>query len=98
MTGNSSLFNTFQSHHSTCIVTLANGSTSCVLGSGTIHLTPQITLTPVMSLLEFSFNLIFASKLTCTHNCSISFFPDYYLIQDLSTKWVIGRGRKSRVL
>ena len=33
MTGNSSLFTTFQSHPSTSTVTLVDGSTSCVLGS-----------------------------------------------------------------
>ena len=50
MTGNSSLFTTFQSHPSTSTVTLTNRSTSCVLGSRTIHLTPLITLTSIMSL------------------------------------------------
>ena len=35
------------------------------------------------------------SKLTCTLNCSISFYPDYCLIQDFSTKRIIGRGRES---
>ena len=45
MTGNSSLFTTFQSHHSTSTVTLANGSTFCVLRSRTIHPTPLTTLT-----------------------------------------------------
>ena len=92
MTGNSSLFTTFQSHPSTSTVTLADESPSCVLGSGTIHLTPLITL---LSLLEFSFNFISSSKLTRTLNCSIPFFPDYCLIQYLSTKRVIGRGSKS---
>ena len=36
MTGNSSLFSTFQSQPSTSIITLADGSQSCVLGSNTI--------------------------------------------------------------
>ena len=62
--------------------------------SRTIHPTPLITLTSVMSLPQFSFNLISESKLTHTLNCSISFFPDHCLIQDLSTKWIIGRGRE----
>ena len=97
MTGNSSLFTTFQSHPSTSIVILADGSTSCALGSWTIHLTPLITLTSVPSLPNFSFNLISASKLTRTHNYSISFFPYYCLIQDLLRKCVIGRGSESRV-
>ena len=92
MTGNFSLFTMFQPHSSTSIVTLADGSTSCVLGSGTIHHTPLITLTSVMSLPQFSFNLIFMSKLTRTLNCSISFFPNYCLIQ---TKRIIDRGHES---
>ena len=91
MTGNSSLFSTFQPHSSTSTVTFVDGSTSCVLGLETIHPTPSITLTSVTSLLQFSFNLIFVSKLTCTLNCSISFFLDYCLIQDLLMKRVIGR-------
>ena len=35
------------------------------------------------------------SKPTLTLNCSISFFPNYCLIQELSTKRIIGRGRES---
>ena len=95
MTGNSSLFTTFQSHPSTSTVTLADRLTSCVLESGTIHLTPLITLTLVISLQQFSFNLISMSKPTRTHNYSILFFPNHCLIQDFSTKQIIGRRRES---
>ena len=66
-----------------------------MLGLGTIHPTPLITLTCVLSLPQFSFNLIFVSKVTQTLNYSISFFPNYCLIQDFSTKRIIGRGRES---
>ena len=58
MTGNSNLFTTFQSHPSTSTISLVDGSTSCVLRSGTIHPTLLITLTYVLSLPQFSFNLI----------------------------------------
>ena len=95
MIGKSSLFSTFQPHPSTSTVILTSGSTSCVLGSETIHSTPLITLIFIMSLSQFSFNLIYVSKLTRTLNCSISFFLNYCLIQDLSTKRVISRGRES---
>ena len=88
----------FQPHPSTFTVTLANGSTSCALGSRTIHPTPLITLTSVLSLPQFSFNLIYVSKLTHTLNCSIPLFLDYCLIQDVSTKRIIGRGRESKGL
>ena len=98
MTGISCLFTTFQPHPSTSTVTLANGSTPCVLRSRTIHPTPLITLTYVLSLSQFSFNLISVSKLTRTLNCNISVFPDYCSIQDLLMKQIIGRGRESRVL
>ena len=94
-TCNSSLFTTFQSQSSTFIVTLADGSTSCVLGSRTIHLTPLITLTSILSLPQSSFNSISVSKLTRTINCGISLFPDYCLIQNLLTKRIIGRERES---
>ena len=96
MTSNSNVFTTFQSHPSTSTIILADGSTSCILGSGTIHLTLLITLTFVSSSSRFSFNLISVSKLTRTLNCSISFFPDYCFIQDLSTKRIIGRGHEPK--
>ena len=51
-----------------------------------------------MSLPQLSLNLISVSKLTRTLNCSILFFHDYCLIQDLSTKRIIGRGQESRSL
>ena len=51
-------FTTFQSHLSTSTVTLSDGLTSRVLGSEIIHLTLLITLTYVMSLPQFYFNLI----------------------------------------
>ena len=98
MTGKSSLFTMFQLHPSTSTVTLADGSTYYVLGSRKIHPTSLITLTFVLSLLPFSFNLISVSKLTRTLNSNISFFFDYCLIQDLSTKRIISRGRESRGL
>ena len=94
MIGNSSLITTFQSHPSTSTVTLADGSTSCALRLEIIHPTPLITLTSILSLPQFSFNLIFVSKLTRSLNCSISFFSDHCLILDLSTKRIIGRGRE----
>ena len=95
MIGNSNLFTKFQSHPSTSTVTLSDGSTSCVLRSETIHPTHLITLISVLSLPQFSFNLMFVSKLTRTFNCSISFIPNYCLIQDLAMKRIIGRGRES---
>ena len=52
--------------------------------------TPSIPL----SLPNFSFKLMSVSKLTRALKCYISFFPDFYLFQDLMTKQIIGRGRE----
>ena len=74
LTGNSSLFSTFQSQPSTSTVTLEDGSQSCVLGSSTIVPIPSLPLKPVLSLPDFSFNLMSISKLTRALKCFISFF------------------------
>ena len=95
MTSNSSLFSTFQSQPSPSTITLADGSYSCVLGSDTIVPTPSIPLTSVLSLPNFSFNLMFVSKLTRALKCYISFFLKFCLFQDLMTKQIIGRGCES---
>ena len=79
MTGNSSLFSTFQSQPSTSTVTLVDGSQSCVLGSGTYFPTPSLPLSFVLSLPNFSFNLMSVSKLTRALKCYISFFLDLSL-------------------
>ena len=71
MTVNSNLFSTFQSQPSTSIVTLANGSQSCVLDSSTIFPTPPILLSFVLSLPDFSFYLVSVSKLTQALKCCL---------------------------
>ena len=98
MPGNSSLFSTFQSQPSTFAVTLAKGSQPCVLRSGTIFPTPSLPLSSVLSLPNFSFNLMSVNKLTRALKCYISFFLDFYLFQDLIKKRIIGRGHESRGL
>ena len=91
MTSNSSLFTMFQSHPSTSTITLADESTSRVLGSKIIHPTPSITLTFVLSLPQFFFNLILCVN-SLIHLIALSlFFLDYCPIQDFSMKWVIDR-------
>ena len=57
--------------------------------------TPSIPLTSVLSLSNFSFNLMSVSKLTRALKCYISFFPDFCLFQDLMTKQIISRGHES---
>lgn len=95
MTGNSHLFSRPLSPAPFPSVTLADGSTSSVLGSGTIHLTPSFSLSSVLHLPNLSFNLISTSQLTHDLNCVVMFFSGYCLFQDRVTKKIIGRGYES---
>jgi len=95
MAGNPNLFSSFQPHSSSNTVSLEDGSPSRVIGSGTINATPSLSLSSVLHLPQFSFNLISVSKLTRALNCCISFFPDYCLFQDLMTNKTIGKGHES---
>ena len=54
--------------------------------------TLSIPLTSVLSLPNFSFNLMSVSKLTQALKCYILLFLDFCLFQDLMTKQIIGRG------
>lgn len=47
---------------------------------------------------KFAFSCISVSKLTLTFNYFISFFPSYYLFQDLLIKKIIGEGYESSSL
>ena len=94
MTGNPNLFSNFDKHTSPSHVTIADGSTSSVHGSGTIELNPSISLSSVLCLPNFSFSLLSVSKITRALNCCASFFPEFCVFQDLSTKKIIGRGRE----
>ena len=95
MTGNPKTFSSFRSHLASSPVTIADGSTSNVVGSGTVKPTSSITLSSVLSLPKLAFNLIYVSKLTKDLNCCISFFPNHCLFQDLMTKQIIGKGHVS---
>nr|GEY97948.1 cysteine-rich RLK (receptor-like protein kinase) 8 [Tanacetum cinerariifolium] len=91
---NSHIFNNFDTHASSSHVTIADGSISQVLGSGTVNLSPSISLSLVLSLLKFSFNILSVGRITSNLHCSVKFYPEYCVFKDLKTKKIIGRGRK----
>lgn len=95
MTGNPNILSDFNAHASASHVIIVDGSTTKVLGLGTVNLSPSISLSSVLSLPKFSFNLLSVSKITSNLQCSVKFYPDYCIFKDLKTKRVMGRGRKS---
>ncbi|GJY95774.1 retrovirus-related pol polyprotein from transposon TNT 1-94 [Tanacetum coccineum] len=94
MTGNSHIFNNFDTHASSSHVTIVDGSILQVLGSSTVNLSPSISLSSVLSLPKFSFNLLSVSRITSNLQCSVKFYPEYCVFKDLKTKKIIGRGIK----
>ncbi|GJQ97808.1 retrovirus-related pol polyprotein from transposon TNT 1-94 [Tanacetum coccineum] len=94
MTGNSHIFNNFDMHASSSHVTIADGSISKVLRSRTVNLSPYISLSLMLSLTKFSFNLLSVNRITNNLQCSVKFYPEYCVFNDLKTKKITGRGRK----
>ncbi|KAJ9553824.1 hypothetical protein OSB04_017869 [Centaurea solstitialis] len=95
MTGNHSLLCKFNEHRSFHEVEVANGSILQAIGSGTVRLSESMSLSSVLCLPKFTFNLLSVSKITRTLNCSVKFYPYHCIFKDLSTKQIIGRGRES---
>ena len=98
MTGYTKLFSTILST-SVINVTLANGSKPSVIVSDTVNITPSLSLSFVLHLLQLSFNLISISQITRDLNCCLILsWVGYCLFQDLVTKKIIGKGYESRGL
>lgn len=95
MTGNALNFSKFQSNSSNHNVTLANGSSSSVKGSGTINLTNTMSLENVLHLPDLAFNLLSVSQITKELDCCVSFYPTHCIFQDRLTKQIIGKDHES---
>ncbi|KAL0313653.1 UNVERIFIED_CONTAM: hypothetical protein Scaly_2913400 [Sesamum calycinum] len=90
LTGNRSHFLTLSTSPKFPPVRFADGSYSPISGSGTVQPTAYLTLTNVLFAPKFPVNLLSISQLTKTHNCSVTFYPSYCVIQDLQTRRMIG--------
>ncbi|KAK4406722.1 Retrovirus-related Pol polyprotein from transposon RE2 [Sesamum angolense] len=78
---------------------IASHGESWMIDSGaTSHLTVRptdyLTLTNVLFAPKFPVNLLSVNQLTKTHNCSVTFYPSYCVIQDLQTRRTIGTGHE----
>ena len=92
MTGTPSILSGRQSLGKPSRVTLADGSTTNVTGLGFVHVTSSLTLDSVLQVPRFPLNLMSVSKLTKSLNCSVTFFPNGCVFQDLKTGRKIGGG------
>ena len=75
-------------------MTLPNHTSISVTFAGDVQISPQLTLTDVLFVPQFKFNLIFVSALTNTSTLTVTLFPSNCLIQDNKSLKVIGKGRQ----
>ena len=95
---NKDLFSSLTTTPTLPTVTLANGSQPVAKGIGLAHPLPSLPLTYVLYTPEYSFNLIFISKITHTLNRCIIFSNKFLTLQDWSTGKTISIVRESQGL
>ena len=75
------------------LIHLPNGESAQVTHIGTVILSPSLTLTNVLCVPSFSFNLLFVSTLTLSQPYCLVFLSNYCFIQDLLPWKTIGIGK-----
>ena len=94
MTGTSGLLSDLEHSSSLPNVTLADGLATIVSGLGTANLSPNLSLSSVLYIPNFLFNLLSISKLTKHLNCVAIFLSTHCIFQDLKTGKIIGGGHE----
>ena len=95
MTSTSSLLSDLEHSSNLPNVTLADGSAIIVYGLGTANLSPNLSLSSILYIPDFSFNLLSISKLTKILNCAAILFSTHCIFQDLKTRKIIGGGHEA---
>ncbi|KAK9669446.1 hypothetical protein RND81_13G130700 [Saponaria officinalis] len=76
------------------MVGLPDGRIKLVYQTGTVFLTPDITLKNVLLVPDFKQNLLSVGRLIDNTNLCVIFYPHMCLFQDLSSKVTLGTGHK----
>nr|GEY18262.1 hypothetical protein [Tanacetum cinerariifolium] len=74
-------------------INLPNGDTSVISHIGKVKLKNGLDLKGVPVVPSFKFSLLFVPKLTEDSQCVVSFYPKFYVVQDLTTRKVKGLGK-----
>jgi hypothetical protein len=91
MTYSAGAFTSYQPCPSNKKITVADGSLTTVAGQGTIPFNPVFTLKRVLHVPNLIANLLSIRKLIKDINCSVTFFLDHCIFQDLATGRTIGQ-------
>ena len=98
MTCDRNMFTQFSSNSSVPVIINANGASSPVMGSGTIYISPLLSISNVLFVPSLNCNLLSVSQLIQSHNCVFFFFPTYCTLQNIHTKEKISSDKRSEGL
>ena len=71
---------------------------SPVMGSGTISISPLVSISNVLFVPSLDCSPLSVSQLTKSHNCVFLFFPRYCTLKNIHMKEKIGNGKRSEEL
>ncbi|WOH15415.1 hypothetical protein DCAR_0934954 [Daucus carota subsp. sativus] len=98
MCGNTIIFHNLRSLDLPVKVGLSDGSVKIVDKMGDIKLSRRLTLYDVLYIDEFNHNLLSVSKLIKTSKINVMFDTKICILQDPSTKEIVGRGKEENGL
>ncbi|KAI5324530.1 hypothetical protein L3X38_033603 [Prunus dulcis] len=76
------------------VVSNANGSSSPVVGDGSLSLTDSLHLDSVLVVPSLDFNLLSVAQITHALFCTVTFWPNCCIFQDILTRKIIGYGTR----
>ena len=90
MTGDITLFHSYQHCSESYKIKIADGSYSWVVGKGSVILPNSFRLLSVLHVPKLTCNLLSISKVTKNLNCVTKFFPNHCEFQEMETGKMIG--------
>ncbi|XP_022873848.1 uncharacterized protein LOC111392690 [Olea europaea var. sylvestris] len=73
-------------------ISTANGSISPITGEGPVILSDTLTLDNVLVVPSLEYNLLSISRITSSLSCTVTFWPYFFVFQDILTRKILGFG------
>ncbi|KAK0574980.1 hypothetical protein LWI29_032013 [Acer saccharum] len=91
MVNDSSILSSITPSSQTFIYT-ANGGSSPVIGEGSTDIFESLTLNSVLIVPALEYNILSVSRITVALTCTVTFWPQLCIFQDIMTQQVLGCG------
>ncbi|KAK0600689.1 hypothetical protein LWI29_017477 [Acer saccharum] len=91
MVNDSSILSSITPSTQTSVYT-ANGGSSPVIGEGSTDISESLTLNSVLIVPALEYNILSVSRITVALTCTVTFWPQFCIFQDIVTRQVLGCG------